>query len=297
MSSLVLPSRLVQFHREALPVFELPPLSQKIVEVFMDRDSGAEQLQAATSGMPAAAAWLSAEWQRVTGKSELQMKSVEFWIPRLGMETCRRVWLSHQLGARWCGSSPHVASLDHARAVQEQVEAWIAADKARDPAYADSAFLAGLLFDLLALAWGRSQASGGLKILFEARFKRFQEALLQALEESERTGGSGAKRMLAAVMACGSVSELWFLLTDPVLASSTLSWEAKGMPIEVRRLFQRRILGFNPRVAGAWIADVQPILRPYRDVIRLVETPSALSAGRSENFWLAGISGRASEVG
>ena len=103
--------------------------------------------------------------------------------------------------------------------------------------------------------------------------------------------------MLAAVIACGSVAELWFLLTDPMLAASALSWEAKGLPIEVRRLLQKKMLGFSPRIAAAWIADLQPILRPYRDVIRLAETPSALAAGKSENLWLAGISGRASEVG
>lgn len=295
MSSPLLPTRLVQFHREALPVFELPRLSQKIVELFMDRDSGAEQLQAATSKLPAAAAWLSAEWIRATGNAEPQAKSVEYWIPRLGMETCRRVWLSRQLGARWSSAPPHVASLSHAKTIQDRVEGWIAASPGRDPAYADSAFLAGLLFDLLELA--QPQSGTVLKILFEARFKRYQDALTQALDESERVGGSGSKRVLAAAIACGSVAELWFLLADPVLAASALSWEAKGLPCEVRRLLQKKMLGFSPRVAAAWIADVQPVLRPYREVIRLAETPSALAAGKSDHFWLAGISGRASEVG
>lgn len=285
-----LPSRLLAFHREALPFFELPPFSQKVVDLFFDRDLGAEQVRAEATQNPAATARLSLEWEKRTGKKDLEPHEVDFWIPRLGMDRCRHTWLRGQLEALW-GIE---VNLSYAEAAQE----WF---RGTDPAllaYADSAYLAGLLFDLLWIAArSRPGATPGLRVLFEARFKRFISALSEALQSKQVAAGFIPKRILAASIACGSIAELWFFLEDSAYAARYLKWEVQGIPVEMRRMLQRRQLGFSPRIAAAWVADRFPQLAPFREVIRCAETPALFAKARPELFQLARALGSAAEVG
>lgn len=296
-----LPVKLLAFHRDALPFFELPRFSQKVVDLFFDRDLGAEQVLAEAAGNPAAAGRLSVEWEKRTGKKDPDPHAVDFWIPRLGMDRCRQIWLRGQLESRWGGE----VTLAYAEAAQEWFRRWNEQETGGDPgllAYSDSAYLAGLLFDLLWLAaCSRPGASSGLRVLFEARFKRFLSALSEVLPADSRADGEAPafipKRVLAASVACGSIAELWFFLEDSAYAARYLKWEVQGIPVEIRRMLQRRYLGFGPRVAAAWVADRFPQLAPFREVIRCAETPSVFAKARPELQQLARALAGAAEVG
>jgi hypothetical protein len=282
-----LPERLARFQREVLPCFELPALSQSIVTLLSDRDAGAEQLVAATRENPAASAWLALEWERSTGRTEELPRGVDYWVPRLGIERCRQAWISGQIEALW-GEKP---SLNHARRISERVDRWLGSKPGRDPAYADSAFLAGLLFDLLAMA-SRLATDSTMKLVFEARFRRFEGALIALLEQAEGTPGFICRRWLAGIAGAIACGELWLQLDDPRLAAQMLRWEARGVPSELRRLLLRRAVGFPPRVAASWIVESFPVLAPYRELVRLSEMPEAFAADRRELMQLSQLLGR-----
>ncbi len=272
-----------------LPYFELPSLSQTVVTVLSDRDAGAEQLEAATRANPAASAWLSLEWERSTGRTEEKVRGVDYWVPRLGIERCRVAWITGQLHALWGVRS----ELAHARRISERVEHWVAAKPGRDPAYCDSSFLAGLLFDLLWMSQQHGRPIDSMtKLTFEARFKRFEEGLVSTLDRADSMSGFLCRRWLAGVLGAIACGELWHQLDDPKLAAGLIQWEARALPQELRRLLVRRSLGFSPRVASAWISESFPVLAPYREVIRLGETPEAFDADRKELSQLALLSGR-----
>jgi hypothetical protein len=289
-----LPELLRRFHEEALSCFVLPSLSQKIVTLTLDRDAGSEQLVVATRGNPAAAAWLSLEWERQTGKVEDRVREVDYWIPRLGMERCRRVWIAGQLQSLWGVPT----DLPRARRIAETVESWRQQKKDRDPSFGDSAFLGGLLFDLLWIAASRREPlSSTSKLVYEARFKRFEQGLLKTLEQLEAQKSFLARRWVVAVAASVAVAELWIQLEDPQFAARMIRWDSKALPLELKRLLMRRTLGFSPKVIAAWILDQFPQLESYREVARLCETPAALAAERREAHQLAVFLGSSPELG
>jgi len=289
-----LPDRLIRFHALALPYFDLPEMCQKVVSVFFDRDCGADQLLAQLGTNPAAAARLALEWERKTGKQDPDGHSLDYWVPRLGMDVCRRIWIRSQFEALWGVE----CKLTYAEAANEWMQRWVEQKPGRDPAYGDSAHLAGMLFDvLLAASQARPDSTASLRVLFEARFKRFLQSLDHALERAERSQGRVPKRILAAAISCRSVAELWFFAEDSAYAARYLKWEVQGIPIEMRRMLQRKYLGFNPSVAAAWVADQFPQLFPYREVIRSADTPSVFAKSRPEVLELAKVLGSAAEVG
>lgn len=285
-----LPERLQRFYFQALPLFYLPALSQKVVTVMSDRDSGAEQLVQATRGNPAASGWLAIEWERATGRVEEQQREVDYWIPRLGIERCRRAWVRGQLEALW--GVP--VRMTYSERISQKVESLAGP---QDPSYGDSAFLAGLLFDLLEVGMQRQGKLGSTeKLIFESRLKRFERGLENLIAITRAQKNFTAKRWLAGAAATLAVSELWLHLDDANLSAQLLNWEVRGYPPEMRRLLIRRALGFNPKVLASWVADAFPALEFYREAIRWCEVPSQLAAGRKDLFEMATTLGSTPEM-
>jgi hypothetical protein len=285
-----LPEKLQRFYLEALPWFHLPALSQKVVTVMSDRDSGAEQLLQATQANPSAAGWLALEWERATGRVDEEKREVDYWIPRLGIERCRRAWLRGQLQARW--DVPVL--LTYSERISQKVESF---SGSKDPSYGDSAFLAGLLFDLLEMGMQRQRKQGSTeKLIFESRVKRFERGLENLITLTRSQKNLSAKRWIAGAAATVAVTELWLHLDDPSLSAEMLKWEARGYPCEIRRLLVRRALGFSPKVLATWVADAFPTLESYREGIRWSDTPAQLASDRKELFELATLLGSTPEM-
>jgi hypothetical protein len=272
-------SHLPEFHRRWLPRYELPRTSQRLISYLCDRDAGMSGLAVLCSENPAIPALLSREFDSRTPAHASELRTTEFYVSRLGLETVRQVVLEHQLGRKM--------EFPSAREFLERIDT-----SASRIAYTDSAFIAGLVWDLL----DRESLSGRQKTWVESRLDLAFEHLEAAIRIAEEEGGFPAKRWLAGCLSAASVIDAIAGLEDATFIEQVLAWERRKVPTVVQALLKSRHLGFSTCAAGAWICERIDVLRPMADAVRYLDAPQALRGASIELRKMAEILGRATEM-
>jgi len=272
-------SRLPGFHRQWLPRYELPRTSQRLVAYLCDRDAGMSGLAALCSENAAIPALLSREFDSRASGDASELRTTEFYVSRLGLESVRQVVLEHQLGRKM--------EFRSAREFLERIDT-----SASRIAYTDSAFVAGLVWDLL----DRESLSGRQKTWVESRLDLTFERLETAIGMAEEEGGFPAKRWLAGCLSAACVVDAIAGLEDSAFIEQVMTWERRKIPAVAQALLKSRHLGFSTSAAGAWICERIDVLRPMADAVRYLDAPQALRGASIELRKMAELLGRATEM-
>ncbi len=285
-------SRLPEFHRLWLSRYELPKTSQAVLSHLCDRDAGVSGLARICAQNPSVPAILGQAFDARSSRQSSETRTTDFYVSQLGLQATRRLVLDHQLRAHLHVAVGRGATKKLEFRWAEEFQSRVDTTASRMP-YADSAFIAGLLWDILEPA----SFSGRQKTWVDSRLDLTFELLESAIVLADQTGGFTAKRWLAACVSASCVVDVIAGLLDPSFIEQVRSWERSGLPIALKRLLKRRHLGFSTGAAGAWICERLDVLRPMADSIRYLDAARQLRGSAIEARQMAELLGRAAEMG
>jgi hypothetical protein len=285
-------SRLPEFHRLWLSRYELPTTSQAVLSYLCDRDAGVTGLAELCARNPAITVLLSQAFDARSTRPGSEARTTEFHVSQLGLQATRRLVLDHQLRAHLHVILGRHASRKLEFRVAEEFQSRVDTSASRMP-YADSAFVAGLLWDVLEPA----SFLGRQKTWIDSRLDLMFEHLEAAIALAEKTPGFSARRWLAASVSARCVVDAIAGLLDPSFIDQVLAWERSRLPFAVQLMLKARHLGFSTGAAGAWICERIDVLRPMADSLRHFDAPRELRGAAIEVRQMAEVLGRAAEVG
>ncbi|MBU6375544.1 MAG: HDOD domain-containing protein [Bdellovibrionales bacterium] len=282
---------LSQLHREWLTRYELPKSSQDLLKYFFDRDSAATGLSELLECNPALPAVLGQYLDSKMQGFHSEVRSLEFVISRIGLDSVRRIVLDHQLRlhlrlALGLKITKPLA-FSYAGRFSEKVEKITSRI-----VYGDSAFVGGMIWDLLAI----QELSVRERNWIESRFSVAVETMERAISISEERVGFPNKRWLVASVSSLFAAEAIVGLIDAPFAEKVLLWERRKIPAAVQSLMKSQHLGFSVHAAAAWICSRVTILEPVTDALLYADFPQSLKNAPVEVRSLAEVLSRATEL-
>lgn len=283
-------SQLSGFHRQWLARYELPLTSQRLLSYLFDRDAGASGLASLAAGNPAILALLSQAFDDRMPSRDSELRTAEFYISRLGLETVRKIILAHQMRGHFQivlgleSRNWHFRQSEHVLERVERLRGGLS--------YADSAFVAGFIWDLLE----PQRWNGRQKVWLESRLALSLERLDLAIALAEEMSGFPARRWVAGCISAVTAVDAMAGLLDSSFMEQVLSWERQKLPAVVQATLKARHIGFSTFAAGAWICERLDVLRPMADSVRYLDVPRALEGASPELRRMSELLGRATEM-